>query len=448
MKLKFTHQGVERTLAKHPKVVQQLKKAQITAAAAKAKPWYLRVKIADRPRVFKLNVGDKQAIASAKTILTGRVKQPDSFTQFLALRDLRRGCTVGELAKAWATAGLPFTTSQPRKPAAADRLAGKLARALRWWEDKRWNSISQHQMQEFVVWRRQTVDHHQKAATGSRSADLELTALSCLGNWAKASGRVDANPFGDRQRFASQEAINHCHEGMSDDDQQFHTVLGFMFQDPADKGWVVAGAWLAFMALTGLRPGEYEALQRVPASDRFPANFDAAPCGLVYPSPDGIRRMKVARLKNGQNPAVLVHSALADFLQHYNVWLDKYFPRTDTAPAPLFPELNSLGWYLNKAGQHLQIKKMKPHGFGRAYYVRVRRSLGIDDATIACELGQRTDGALIRSVYGHPKDPVGGMLHDWLPANPDGTAMPAAWQKLISAERAAPTPPAPPVASH
>lgn len=73
---------------------------------------------------------------------------------------------------------------------------------------------------------------------------------------------------------------------------------------------------------------------------------------------------------------------------------------------------------------------MKPHGFGRAYYVRVRRSMGVDDATIACELGQRTDGALIRSVYGHPKDPVGGMLHDWLPANPDGTAITPAWHRL------------------
>jgi len=334
------------------------------------------------------------------------------------------------LAAQWTTAGLPFTTSQSRKPAAAHRLAGKLNRALIWWKDKRWNSASLNQMEEYVVWRRLNFNRHQKAATGSRSAEMELNALSCLGNWAKASGRVDTNPFSEHQRFVSLEAINHCHESMCDDDQQLHRVLSFMFRDPQEKWWVVAGAWLAFMALTGLRPGEHAALQRVPAMDCFPANLDTASCGLVYPLPDGTRRLKVVRLKNGQNPAVLVHAALADFLLHYNRWLDMHFPRTDEAPAALFPELNSLGWYLNRACQRLEFKKMKPHGFGRAYYVRVRRSMGVDDATIACELGQSTDGALIRSVYGHPKDPVGGMLHDWLPANPDGTPSSPAWHQL------------------
>ncbi len=210
LKLKFTHQGVVRTLAKHPKIVQQLKKAEITNTAAKTKPWYLRVKIADRPRVFKLSVADKQAIADAKDILNGRVKHAETFSQFLAARDARRGCTVGELGEQWMAAGLPFTTSQPRRPDAAKRMAGMLTKALVWWKDKRWNAVSQHQMEEYVVWRRLNFKRHQKAATGTRSAEMELNALSCLANWAKSSGRVDTNPFKDHMRLVSNEVIKHC----------------------------------------------------------------------------------------------------------------------------------------------------------------------------------------------------------------------------------------------
>jgi hypothetical protein len=53
--------------------------------------------------------------------------------------------------------------------------------------------------------------------------------------------------------------------------------------------------------------------------------------------------------------------------------------------------------------------------FGRAFFVKVRRSQGADDATIVGELGQTTNGDLIRSVYGDPKDLHGGALFDWLP---------------------------------
>jgi hypothetical protein len=69
---------------------------------------------------------------------------------------------------------------------------------------------------------------------------------------------------------------------------------------------------------------------------------------------------------------------------------------------------------VSRASQALNLPHFKPHAM-RAFYVKVRRSQGEDDATIAGELGQITNGALIRSVYGDPSDLMGGNLFDWLP---------------------------------
>ena len=427
MKITFTHLGTERTLAKHSRVTRELKAGQITESEAKSKPWYLRLQINGTERVFRLSCTEKQAIADAKDILSGRVKQPETFSTFIAARESRLGSTCGELAALWIAAGLPFTTAKPRKPEAAKTMASTITRALAWWRDKRWSAVNPHMLEEFVVWRRQNV--RACSFSGNRSADLELAALSSLGHWALASNQVETNPFASRTRFVDPENITHCHEGMPDNDQQLHQLLASFFSDPANKGRVVAGAYLAFMALTGLRPGEPIYTLRVPPADKYPANFEAAPVGLIYPMPDGTRRLKVQRLKRGQNPAVLYHPALASFMSAYNLWLSVAFPLVETGP--LFPCLPAnTHIYLADACTAAGIHTMKPHGFGRAYYVRVRRSMGLDDAAIACELGQSTNGALIRSVYGHPKDPVGGMLHDWLPADEKGHPVPPAWANI------------------
>jgi hypothetical protein len=62
--------------------------------------------------------------------------------------------------------------------------------------------------------------------------------------------------------------------------------------------------------------------------------------------------------------------------------------------------------------------------------VRVRRSQGADDATIAGELGQTTNGKLIRSTYGNPDDMHGGSLFDWLPEDDKHQPAPVAWAAL------------------
>ena len=410
MTLTFTHRGVIRTLAKHPNIRQALKRGELTEAEARGKAWFLRCKIGERERTFKLPAEDKAAIRAAKDLLNGRQDKPELFSQFLATLEARRGVTLGVLAADWLTLGLPDDSGRERESAAAERLKTFTTSALRWWKDCRAHAVDRKAMNEFSVWRRANTPRGQ----GDRSTDLELAALSCLCQWAVAVQRLEKNPFASRDRYRRSDDVEHCHEAMPANDEQFHRLLEWFFTSKTSCNFTraVAGGWLAFCALSGLRPGEPAFLQRVPRAPAFPPDLNAAPHGLIYPLPDGSWRMKVARLKHGQNPSIILHSALTDFLSAWTVWLE-----ANTIDSRLFPlRQEQLSDFLDRACAECGVPHLKPHGFGRAYYVRVRRSQGADDATIALELGQSTNGDLIRSVYGDPRDPVGGNLHDWLPA--------------------------------
>jgi len=420
--LEFTHAGQTRTLVKHPRVVMQLGRGEITEAQARQQPWYLRATIAGRKRKFTLVTSDKQAIADARSLLNGNHAQPENFKAFIAAQDAKRGVTIGSLAEDWVAAGLPFSASKPRTPSAGAELKEMLTRALRWWSDKPAAAVTPKLMEQFAVWRRA---HTRNGCRGDRAIDKELASLSCLCQWALLDERIKANPFATRETFQNDDEVTHCHEAMPETDEQVHRILTWHWSDPEDVVRVIAGASLAFMNLTGLRPGEPKFLRRLDPAKEFPTNLKTALPGLIYPLPDGSRKMKVLRTKHGQNPAIVLRPVLTDFLASYTLWLDHYSPKAEQ----LFPVAQeSVGDRLDRACKQLQLPPMKPHGFGRAYYVRVRRSQGTDDAQIAVELGQSSNGELIRSVYGDPGDGVGGNLYDWLPKQG-----PAAWQLLRDA---------------
>jgi hypothetical protein len=201
----------------------------------------------------------------------------------------------------------------------------------------------------------------------------------------------------------------------------------------------VIGGYLAFCGLTGLRPEEPVMLYRLAELKEIPGNPIKLKPGTVFPLATGERKMRVERNKNGQNKFVKLHPALADFLTHWGQWLDStfgvseiarpWFPNPEKPSEPLFADMDftPLIRRLSEACEACGAHRMKPKGFGRAFYVRVRRSQGEDDATIAGELGQTTNGQLIRTTYGNPEDMAGGALFDWLPK--EG---PAAWQILSS----------------
>jgi hypothetical protein len=249
--------------------------------------------------------------------------------------------------------------------------------------------------------------------------------LSCLCKWAVHCAKIDRNPFAGRTRFAKTK--RHCHEVAPDCDETLHKILGWLFEvpqlsdkqkergDKPDHSNVLAGGLLAFCALTGLRSGEPSFLQRVPTLAEVPRYLKTLPAGTIYPDMEGTLRMKVIRTKRGQNPSIKLHPAALDFLSTWRAYMAKHHPDSSV----LFPlgtdDKTTLNRALNTASNNLELPHYTPHGFGRAYYVKVRRSQGADDATIAGELGQTTNGELIRSVYGDPDDQLGGSLFDWLP---------------------------------
>jgi hypothetical protein len=429
MNLSFTHRGIDYVLHKHPEVRQQLKAGTITEEAARLRPWYLRASW--RPtKPFKLSADDAHAIRTAKDILKGHVDEPEKFSAWMTEQDARRGVTLGDLAADWLAAGLPYSKTNPREPAAAERLRATLARALPYWEKIVARHASKH-FEQFAGARISGI----KYGTGRRTVDVELACLSSLCQWAVLTRRLDENPFKVRPQYVDDKKIEHCHRFMPDNDEQFHAILRHIFAsaDPLD---VIAGAWLTFGALTGLRPHEPGLLLRVPRVNKFPDRLTSEPAGLIFPMPDGSTRMKVYRGKGGQNPTVTIHPILADFLATYTARLDRQPSTPNSQPSTLlFPcPLERLRDVLHDATAALKLGEMHPHGFMRAYYVRVQKSAGKDAAIVAAELGQTTGGSLIRSVYGNPDDPFGGQLYDWAPTIiPPATAPDYAWHALLPA---------------
>lgn len=427
MNLPFEYKGSTHTLAKHPRVAADLKAGKITPDQAAARPWYFRPGWR-RDKPFKLSANYDAAIRAAKDIIKGRIEKPEQFSIWLQEQDKRRGITLGELATLWETAGFAYSKTLTRDAAAAARLQATLKRAIVWWRDQPARTAAKH-LEDFAAARFSKM----KYGAGRRTVDVELACLSSLCQWAVLTQHLETNPFADRPKYVQDEEIEHCHRFMPDNDEQFHAILRHIWasSDPLD---IIAGAWLAFGAFTGLRPHEPGFLLRVPRVNKFPDHLESEPNGLIFPMPDGSTRMKVRRGKGGQNPTITIHPVLSDFLRDYTAWLDRQPVPMEATPAPalLFPgRLDRLRDVLHRATAALKLREMHPHGFMRAYYVRVMKSSGKDAAIVAAELGQTTGGSLIRSVYGNPNDPFGGGLFDWLPAVvPPDTKANCAWSLL------------------
>lgn len=337
--------------------------------------------------------------------------------------------TLQPLAEAWLAAGMPKAGGRPRTEIQVKRLKPFLEAALRWWGGKSVASIGPRDFTAFGEYKRL----HARTGTGERVADLELIALHALCLWAVSTGTLRTNPFADRPRFRAAEDVQHCTTSMPADDDELHRLLGTMFAAGGQAR--VAGAHLLFLAFTGMRPGEPGALRWDAApyqpGHQLVVQRDGAEVPLLY----------IRRLKGGTNPAVRLHAPLAMFLAAWrrftlatwpqSPWL---FPDPKNPTRPLVPFGRSSDSHLSRllqaTARGLGLPPRKPHGM-RAYYVRVRRSQGVDDATIAVELGQGSGPGLVVRTYGERLAILGGDgLFDWMPSDP---ATPPCWARLEAA---------------
>lgn len=395
-------------------------------------PWYFTLN--NQPRSLQTTDLEK-AVQNARLRLEQRAKGGDAYTAFLATTAARATLTVGAVLKQWSDAGCPHSNGRPRTKEQQDRQKAALKHSLPWWTSQSVLTVTGPTLSEFAEWRRRQASAHRTGNAGDRAVDLELTTLSNAFSWAVARGHATKNPFTSRPRFQSPDAVSHCHEFMPASDEELHRITALLItaKEPRHQ---VAGAQLLFQALTGLRPGE-------PGLLRHNAGYEAdrpGP-GLRYQAaPDGtpIDFLAVTRLKGGINPAVVVRPPLASFLSawlpHVRAqWPDTpwYFPDPTDPTRPLVdPEdkRKRLLDALNTATAALRLPERHPHAM-RAFYVRVRRSQGADDARIAVELGQGSGPGIIVRTYGQAHGIHGDGRFDWQPASP----VPAAWTQIGTA---------------
>lgn len=416
MKLTFVHAGQTRTLVKHPEVAAALARGEITEADAARRPWYLRLKIGEKYRTFKLaGLSKADATAEARDFLTNRDRRPNDFAAFLQAQDNAKSITLGDLAAEWITLACPHRTGQPRELAAVERLKAQLRHCLPFWQTVPVATVDFQTIEKFAAWRQPHL----------RSADLELSALSSLCSWASLTGRIKLNPFEKRKPLA--ECKRHCYEVAPHSDEMFHQVCAWLF-DREEPQEIIVGGLLCYQGLSGQRPAEPLFLTRQPVLDRVPTAAEVrtlAP-GTFYRDRNAVLRLKVHRLKHGQNPVIEVHAPLEAFLSAWRAWLAQTLPDAEKL-FPLVYNQNYINATLAAACKALGLPQLTPHGF-RAYNVAVLRSSGLDDATIASRLGQTTGGKLIHTTYGNPDDAHGGALLDFLP---EPTATPC-WHLLTA----------------
>ncbi len=411
-----------------------LRKRDVNNPAA---PYYFRVD--GRPLSTKQTTAEA-AIREAKARLELRAQAPGDYAVALETLKARAGVTVGQLVQAWVAAGHPHANGQRRTLAQSDRQDDALRLALPWWADKPVAAVSGPTLSEYSRARRANVGR--AGFTGQRAVDLELTALCACFAWAVATGQAQKNPFLNRPRFHDSSQVVHCSAHMPATDETLHSILRALLGSP-HAGQVCAGASLAFAALTGLRCGE-------PGFLRWDATWQNGrpQPGLRYTTQadgNGPRELlAVRREKNGINPAVTVHPALRDFLAAWEAysrprWSSAwYFPDPEDPEQPFVrvrDKRKRLSSPLRMAASALGLPECTPHAF-RAFYVRVRRSQGADDARIALELGQGSGPGLVVRIYGESHGIHGDGRFDWLPAAP---AAPA-WALLASAGQGAPIP--------
>lgn len=438
LQLTFEYQGKTWTLNKHPDIQQRLRDGAITESQAADYPWYLR----QRKGTFKLTPDNTTAITEAKAHLKGQIDKPTEWKEFMNARAARYGITFDQLATEWRALHMPDNAGRPRGQDARAQLDYLLTDALLWWGKKSVVTTTKSHMLAYATHVRQTVSH----GTGDRKADKALSVLSCLCQWAAALEKIPANPFLKRPRIQSSKTIRHCHETTCDSDEHFHQILQWFFAEPENHFRIVAGAWLTWCALTGLRREEPSYLFRRARLKEPPASPAKLAPGTIFPTRNGELIMRVQRVKHGQNPYITLHPAAQNFLATWEDYLDSRPTAHESLARPLFPhptrheqpyctaEFRALNEHLERLPQ--SFGKLTTHGIGRAYYVRVRRSQGADDSVIAGELGQITNGKLIRDTYGNGDDLRGGALFDWLPET-NGKATPPAWQLLTEQTTAA-----------
>lgn len=430
LSLPFTlRDGRSYQLTKHPR------HAHASADAQAAAPWGIRmVSPATGKRGWQSlrTSDDKDAIRRAKDLIEAAASGAEAWTTHAEINHRRAGLLVGTLIAEYLSAGCPRIQDRaltPRTGRSLDDERRNLDTARSWWGNHAVQTIGPKAVDAYATHR----------ASAPRAAELELNAVSNALRYAVRRERIAANPLAGRGAIRPKGSIVHCHAEAPASADELHALCRHLLADPLTASY---GAQLMFCALTGLRPGEPGFLRLDAAPGQPGSRSTRTVDGQTF------EVMHIRRLKSGINPAVRVHPALADFLRAWFAARSPignpqsaignspfYFPHPKDSARPCVPAGNAQGSFLDKALKRAALAcgvtaNRRPHAM-RAYYVRVRRSMGALDSIIASELGERTGEKLIVSTYGDPDDCRGLGQYTWLP-----TTVAPAWTVLTHSQPA------------
>lgn len=313
--------------------------------------------------------------------------------------------TVGELIEGYRAKDCPLKNHQPRQGTQLDQELSRLQFLENYWKHRRADQIKPKDCFGYFEARKETL---RKGYSGGRAVDMELATLAGVLRWATFHGKLDSNPLAQRPAFRDRKKVKHCRNFMPQTIDELHNLARALFEDPRSEslGWQ-----LLLEALTGCRTSEILAL-------RWDAKNPAQP-GFIDRS-----HLWLNRCKGGINPYVEIHPALADALDALKRWR---VSREMTETPWFIPSHRNPGHAVEKQSLTHALKRIAKlicgehrtsHGL-RAFYVTVRRSLGISDGQIAAEIGDVSGAPIIISTYGAiPPNWAGRAGLSWTPQEP------------------------------
>jgi integrase len=307
--------------------------------------------------------------------------------------------TVGQLIEGYRVAGCPMKHQRPRH---GNQLAQELSRIKfleTFWSPRRADQVKPRDCTAYFAARKTGV---RAGCTGGRAVDMELATLAGVFNWAVFAGSLETNPLAQRPKFRDGKQIKHCRDYMPTGGAELHKLAQALFRDPRSEplGWQ-----LLLEAMTGCRTNEILRLRWDAKSIREAGFIDGS-------------HLWLNRSKGGINPWVEIHPALAqtlDALRQWRIWRGLaaspwFIPGRDREQAM---DKSSLTHALGRVSREVAGAHRTSHGL-RAFYVTVRRSMGIADGQIAAEIGDASGAPIIISTYGSvPPNWQGGAGMTW-----------------------------------
>jgi hypothetical protein len=235
------------------------------------------------------------------------------------------------------------------------------------------------------------VEGVKEGADGDRTTDLELNTLSKSLDWAVRKKKLKVNPIRhDRMRYYNKDNAKHCKDFAAETPEELHAVAGHLFSYP--EGEVLAWQFL-FQSNFGPRTEETLKLRRDGKSITDP--------GFIVGDEMHVRRA----LKNTLNTTIYLHPQGKILMAAFDAWAEMRHPKSKVYfPSPIEGtevvakgSMNAALRRLFEAG--LTPRRLRGHGT-RAYYVRVERSHGVQDATIAIRLNQVAGPETLQRCYG------------------------------------------------